>query len=45
IFEKYSNEQYGNETYNKIQLVVDFIVGMTDSYSIDLYQKIKGIKI
>ena len=32
IYEKYSGEYYKNDTYNKIQLIVDFVVGMTDSY-------------
>lgn len=45
IYEKYSKVYYQNDVYNRIQLVLDFIVGMTDSYIIDLYQKLKGIKI
>jgi len=45
IYEKYSGEYYKNDTYNKIQLIVDFVVGMTDSYSISLYQKLKGINL
>jgi len=45
IYEKYSNISYKNDTYNKIQLVLDFVVGMTDSYSISLYQKLKGINL
>jgi dGTPase len=45
IYEKHSKESHPNEQYNKIQLVVDFISGMTDSYAISLYQKLKGIRL
>lgn len=46
IFENYSEKYYSdNQAYNKIQLVLDFIVGMTDSYTISLFQKLKGIKL
>jgi dGTPase len=45
IYSNYSKVYYHNEKYNKIQLVVDFIVGMTDSYAITLFQKLKGIKL
>lgn len=38
-------EKYDNIEYKKIQLVVDFISGMTDRYVINLYQELKGIKI
>lgn len=38
-------EQYSNNVYKRIQLVVDFISGMTDRYAIDLYQELKGIKL
>lgn len=31
--------------YNKLQLVNDFISGMTDSFAFDLYQKLSGVKI
>lgn len=37
--------RYENPTYNKIQLVVDFICGMTDSYALNLYRKLKGIRL
>lgn len=43
IFQEY--ESYGNDKYKKIQLIVDFVTGMTDSYAISLYQELKGIKI
>ncbi len=45
IYECYSKNYYNNIKYNKIQLVLDFIVGMTDSYAISLFQKLKGIRI
>ena len=32
------------KTYYKLKLVVDYISGMTDSYALDIYQAIKGIK-
>lgn len=38
-------EKYPNNEYKKLQLIVDFISGMTDSYAIDLFQELKGIKI
>ncbi len=43
IFENYN--KYPNKTYNKLQLVVDFISGMTDSYAMDLFRKLKGIQL
>ncbi|MCA6471866.1 MAG: dNTP triphosphohydrolase [Chitinophagaceae bacterium] len=42
----YSNiEKYENEEYKKLQLIVDYVSGMTDSYAINLYQELKGIKL
>ena len=38
-------EKYPNEKYKNIQLIVDFISGMTDSYAINLFQELKGIKL
>lgn len=38
-------EKYSNNEYKKLQLIVDFISGMTDRYAIDLFQELKGIKI
>lgn len=43
VFEKV--EKYENIEYKKFQLIVDFITGMTDTYAIDLYQELKGIKL
>lgn len=40
-----SLEPYKNDKYKRIQLVVDFISGMTDRFAIDLYQELKGIKL
>lgn len=38
-------ENYENSEYKKLQLIVDFISGMTDRYAIRLFQELKGIKI
>ena len=39
-------ENYSEQSiYNKIQLATDFVCGMTDSYALDLYQKLSGYKI
>lgn len=38
-------EKYPNDEYKKLQLIVDFISGMTDRYAIRLFQELKGIKI
>ncbi|MBN1988399.1 MAG: dNTP triphosphohydrolase [Bacteroidales bacterium] len=38
-------ETYPNQEYKKMQLVVDFLSGMTDTYAINLFQELKGIKI
>ncbi|HCY83244.1 MAG TPA: deoxyguanosinetriphosphate triphosphohydrolase [Xanthomarina gelatinilytica] len=38
-------EKYSNLEYKKLQLIVDFVSGMTDRYAIRLFQQLKGIKI
>jgi dGTPase len=38
-------EKYENPQYKRLQLIVDFISGMTDTYAITLYQELKGIKL
>ena len=43
IYKEYN--KYDNELYNRIQLIVDFVAGMTDSYALDLYRKLKGIRL
>lgn len=43
IFEKYGAEK--NTDYEKMLLVTDYISGMTDSFALDLYQRLSGIKI
>lgn len=30
--------------YERLLLITDFISGMTDSYAVDIYQKLTGIK-
>lgn len=43
VYEQY--EKYENPLYRKLRLIVDFVAGMTDSYAVDLYQELKGIKL
>ncbi len=43
IYSEYN--KYDNEAYNRIQLIVDFIAGMTDTYALNLYRKLKGIRL
>lgn len=31
--------------YEKLQLITDYISGMTDSYAVDLFQKLTGVKL
>ncbi len=38
-------EKYPNKEYLKLQVIVDFIAGMTDSYAIHLYQELKGVNL
>lgn len=42
-------EQYqvskDDSMYTKIQTVIDYVSGMTDSYALNLYRKIKGIEV
>jgi dGTPase len=38
-------EKYENMEYKKLQLIVDYISGMTDTYAINLYQELTGIKL
>lgn len=41
IFSRYSK----NSVYDKLRLVTDYISGMTDSYALDVYQKLRAIKL
>ena len=45
IFENYNKDEDVSKQYKKFQLVVDFMAGMTDSFALDLFQKLKGIKL
>lgn len=38
-------EKYPNLEYKKLQMIVDFVSGMTDTYAINLYQELTGIKL
>lgn len=31
--------------YDKLLLITDFVSGMTDSYAVDLYQRLRGVKL
>lgn len=39
------DEQFGSEKYLNILRVTDYISGMTDSYAVSLFKKIKGISL
>ncbi|MDR1273707.1 MAG: deoxyguanosinetriphosphate triphosphohydrolase [Odoribacteraceae bacterium] len=39
------NVKAGDSLYTKIQTVTDYVSGMTDSYALNLYRKIKGIDL
>lgn len=45
----YNNKKYRTfdemETYDKLQLIIDFISGMTDSYAVNLYKQLTGISL
>lgn len=45
IYENYNKDEDVSKQYKKFQLVVDFMAGMTDSFALDLFQKLKGIKL
>ena len=45
IYENYNKDEDVCAQYKKYQLIIDYIAGMTDSYALELYQKLKGIKI
>lgn len=36
---------HAENTYQRIQAIVDFVSGMTDIYALDLYQKISGMNL
>lgn len=40
-----NEEHQNNELYQRLLLITDFICGMTDNYSLDIYQRLVGIKI
>jgi dGTPase len=44
LIPKQNNIKQG-ELYNNIQIVVDFVAGMSDLYAVDLYRRITGITI
>jgi len=40
-----ANENSGNNLYLRLLNIIDFVSGMTDSYAVSLYRKIKGISL
>ncbi len=38
-------DPYTLAPYARVQLVTDFVAGMTDSYAVELYQRIRGISL
>ncbi|PWL29315.1 dGTP triphosphohydrolase [uncultured Roseivirga sp.] len=44
IYENFKDKSI-DEKYSRLQLVVDFISGMTDSYALKLYQELTGIRV
>jgi dGTPase len=47
IAELETNERdYTNwDEYSRLRLVIDYISGMTDSYALNLYRKLEGMRI
>lgn len=43
LLRKSANVESAHTAYEKAQIVADFVSGMTDSYALDLYQRISGI--
>ncbi len=39
------DSSFDNNVYNRLLKVIDFVSGMTDSYAVSLYRKIKGISL
>lgn len=48
VNQKYHSKKWGedpNYLYNRLLLVTDFICSMTDSYALELYQELTGVKL
>ncbi|WP_338589535.1 dNTP triphosphohydrolase [Paenibacillus sp. Y5S-9] len=47
IMKKYCFERVGDQPsiYDRLLLVTDFVCGMTDSYALELYRRLKGITL
>lgn len=47
ILKNYPSEMIDNEpsVYDRLLLVTDFVCGMTDTYAMDLYRRLTGIKL
>ncbi len=44
-YEENGSPFYQYEDYTKLRMIVDFITGMTDSFALNIYQRLKGITI
>ena len=40
-----ADEEWCRNGYRRLLTVLDYVSGMTDSYAVSLYQKLKGISI
>ena len=45
ITEKLNDPVWCNDPYARLLSVMDFISGMTDSYAVSIYRKLKGITL
>ena len=39
------NKEWATDPYTRLLSVLDYVAGMTDSYAVELYQKLKGISL
>jgi dGTPase len=42
---QWSAREWKDEAYRQLQVVTDFFCGMTDSFAVSLYQKVRGISL
>jgi len=42
---KVSSFKYQGEVYDMLQMIIDFVSGMTDSFAVSLFRKLKGISL
>jgi dGTPase len=41
----YDKDELINEPYERLLAIVDYVAGMTDSFALDLYRKLKGVAL